>query len=400
MSSVSKELIRQLVKEERFGSTKDIMEAIKGMFKDVLQEAMEAELDNQLGYERYEKSESSNRRNGHSKKTLKSEFGELEIAIPRDRNGEYEPKLIPKHSRSVEGLEEKVISLYAAGLSTRDIHTQIKELYGVEISAEQVSRITDRVLPLLQEWQSRPLETSYPFVFMDAIHYKVRDEKQIVSKAAYVVLGINKDGYKEVLGIWIGQAESSKFWLTVLNELRNRGVRNVNVFCVDGLNGFKEAINATFPDARVQRCIIHQIRSSTKYVSYTDIKEFISDLKAVYGAASEEEALFALENLRDKWGKKYPSAVKSWEQNWDVLATFFIFSPEIRKIIYTTNAIEALHRQFRKVTKTKAVFPSDQSLYKMLYLATDRIQQKWTMRYRGWDQTLSQLEILFDSEAV
>jgi len=400
MSSVSKDLIRQMVKEEQFGSTKEIMEAIKGMFKDVLQEAMEAELDEQLGYERYEKSEVSNRRNGHSKKTVKSEFGEIEIAVPRDRNGEYEPKLIPKHSRSVEGLEEKVISLYAAGLSTRDIHAQIKELYGVEISAEQVSRITDRVLPLLTDWQSRPLEAAYPFVFMDAIHYKVRDEKQIVSKAAYVVLGINSDGYKEVLGIWIGQAESSKFWLSVLNELRNRGVRSVNVFCVDGLNGFKEAISATFPNARVQRCIIHQIRSSTKYVSYTDIKTFMKDLKLVYGAATEEEALGALANLQETWGKKYPSAIKSWEQNWDVLATFFIFSPEIRKIIYTTNAIESLHRQFRKVTKTKAVFPTEQSLLKMLYLATDRIQRKWTMRYRGWDQVLSQIEILFDPEVA
>jgi transposase-like protein len=400
MSTVTKELIRQLIKEEQFGSTKEIMEAIKSMFKDVLQEAMEAELDEQLGYERYEKNETSNRRNGHSKKTLKSEFGEVEIAVPRDRNGEYEPKLIPKHSRSVEGLEEKVISLYAAGLSTRDIHAQIKELYGVEISAEQVSRITDRVLPLLADWQSRPLETSYPFVFMDAIHYKVREEKQIVSKAAYVVLGINTDGYKEVLGIWIGQAESSKFWLSVLNELKNRGVQDVSVFCVDGLTGFKEAIAAAFPNARIQRCIIHQIRSSTKYVSYTDIKSFMKDLKLVYGAASEDEALGALEALRENWGKKYPSSIKSWEQNWDVLATFFIFSPEIRKIIYTTNVIEALHRQFRKVTKTKAVFPTEQSLLKMLYLATDRISKKWTMRYRGWDQVLSQLEILFDSQAV
>ncbi len=399
MGTITKELIRELIKEEKFSNTKEIMESIKGMFKDVLQEALEAELDEELGYERYEKSDAKNRRNGHSAKTVRSEFGDIEIAVPRDRNGEYEPKLIPKHSRSIEGMEEKIISLYAAGMSTRDIHTQIKALYGVEISAEQVSRITDRVLPLLSEWQARPLETAYPFVFMDAIHYKVRDEKQIVSKAAYVVLGINADGYKEVLGIWIGQAESSKFWLSVLNELKNRGVSDVKVFCVDGLTGFKEAISATFPNARVQRCIIHQIRSSTKYVSYTDIKAFMKDLKLIYGAASENKALVALDELRTKWGKKYPSAVKSWEQNWDVLATFFIFSPEIRRIIYTTNAIEALHRQFRKVTKTKAVFPTEQSLLKMLYLATDRIQRKWTVRYKGWDQVLAQLEILFAPEA-
>jgi len=399
MSQLSKELIRQMVREEKFSSTREIMDAIKGMFQDVLQEAMETELDDQLGYDRYEKSESPNRRNGHSKKTVKSEFGEIEVAVPRDRNGEYEPKLIPKHSRSIEGMEEKILSLYAAGLSTRDIHAQVKKLYGVEISAEQVSRITDRILPVMQEWQCRPLEMVYPFVFMDAIHYKVREDKQIVSKAAYVVLGINNDGYKEVLGIWIGQAESSKFWLSVLNELRNRGIRDVKVFCVDGLNGFKEAIAATYPNARVQRCIIHQIRSSTKYVSYTDIKVFMADLKQIYTAASEEEALSAFDTASEKWRQKYPSAIKSWEQNWDCLATFFMFSPEIRKIIYTTNAIEALHRQFRKVTKTKAVFPTEQSLLKMLYLATDKIQQKWTLRYQGWDQVLSQLAILFAESA-
>lgn len=397
MSNVNKELIRELIKEEQFGSTGEIMDAIKGMFAEVLQEVMEAELDEQLGYERYEKNDSANRRNGHSKKTVKSEFGEVEILVPRDRNGDFEPKMLPKHQRSIEGMEDKIIGLYAAGMSTRDISAQIRELYSVEISAEQVSRITDRVLPLMQEWQNRPLESEYPFVFMDAIHYKVREDKQIVSKAAYVVLGVNMDGYKEVLGIWIGQAESSKFWLSVLNELRNRGVKSVNVFCVDGLNGFKEAITATFPESRIQRCIIHQIRSSTRYVSFKDIKIFTADLKLIYGSASEEEALSQFEMFKEKWSKKYPSAVKSWEQNWDCLAAFFIFSPHIRKIIYTTNAIEALHRQFRKVTKTKAVFPTEQSLMKMLYLATDKIQQKWTMRYRGWDQVLAQLDILFDT---
>lgn len=398
MSTTMKELAKALVREKQFNSTGEIMAAIKEMFADVLQEAMEAELDAHLGYEKHERNESDNRRNGHSKKKVRSEFGEIEVSIPRDRNGEYEPKLIAKNSRSVEGLEEKILALYAAGLSTRDIHTQIQELYGVEVSAEMVSRITDRVLPMLSEWQNRPLEEVYPFVFMDAIHYKVREDKQVVSKAAYVVLGVTKDGYKEVLGIWIGQSESSKFWLSVLNELKNRGVKNVLIFCVDGLSGFKEAIAATFPDSRVQRCIIHQIRSSTRYVSYTDIKNFTADLKTVYRAASEEEALENLEQVKEKWGKKYPSAIKSWESNWDCLSTFFIFPPEIRKIIYTTNAIEALHRQFRKVTKTKAVFPTEQSLLKMLYLATAKIQQKWTMRYRCWDQVLSQISILFDAD--
>lgn len=399
MSQTSKELISSLVREEQFTSTQEIMDCIKSMFAEVLQEVMEAELDEQLGYERYEKSESPNRRNGHSKKKVKSEFGDIEIAVPRDRNGDYEPQIIPKHSRSIEGLEEKIISLYAAGMSTRDIGEQVKNLYGVDVSAEQVSRITDRVLPLMQQWQSRPLETAYPFIFLDAIHYKVREDKQIVSKAAYVVLGVNTDGYKEILGIWIGHAESAKFWLSVLNELKNRGVSDVKVFCVDGLTGFKEAILATFPASRVQRCIIHQIRASTRYVSYKDIKAFTADLKLVYGAASEDEALEQLAAFKEKWGVKYPTAIKSWEQNWDSLATFFVFSPEIRKIIYTTNAIEALHRQYRKVTKTKAVFPTEQSLMKMLYLASENIQKKWSQRYRNWDQVLAQLEIFFD-EAV
>lgn len=400
MSKEAKEIIRQLVKEQQFTSTGEIMVAMKEMFKEVLEESLEAELDTQLGYEKSERSDSKNRRNGHSTKTVRSELGEIEVSVPRDRNGEYEPKILPKNSRSVEGLEDKILSLYAAGLSTRDIHTQIQELYGVEVSAETVSRVTDRVLPLIQDWQNRPLEEVYPFVFLDAIHYKVREDKQIVSKAAYVVLGVNKDGYKEILGIWIGAAESSKFWLSVLNELKNRGVKNVLIFCVDGLNGFKEAIAATFPESRVQRCIIHQIRSSTRYVSYKDIKAFVADLKTIYTAVSEDEALENLLVAKEKWGAKYPAAIKSWETNWDSLATFFIFPAEIRKIIYTTNAIEALHRQFRKVTKTKAVFPTEQSLLKMLYLATEKIQKKWSMRYRNWDMVISQISILFDIDVA
>ena len=400
MTMESKELIKQLVREQQFSSTGEIMHAMKEMFKEVLEESLEAELDTQLGYEKSERSDSENRRNGHSTKTVRSELGEIQVSIPRDRNGEYDPKILPKNSRSVEGLEDKILSLYAAGLSTRDIHEQIQELYGVEVSAETVSRVTDRVLPLIQDWQTRPLDEVYPFVFLDAIHYKVREDKQIVSKAAYVVLGVNQDGYKEILGIWVGHAESSKFWLCILNELKNRGVRNVLIFCVDGLNGFKEAITATFPQSRVQRCIIHQIRSSTRYVSYKDIKVFVSDLKTIYTAVSEQEALENLIVVKEKWGAKYPAAIKSWEQNWDMLATFFIFPDEIRRIIYTTNAIEALHRQFRKVTKTKAVFPTDQSLIKMLYLATQNIQKKWTMRYRNWDMIISQISILFDIDVA
>ncbi len=397
MSMIPKEVVKQLIREANPNSTTEVLDLLREMFKEVLQGAMEAELEEQLGYAKSDVSakQTENHRNGYSKKTVKSELGPVELSIPRDRNGEYEPKIITKHERNITGLEENVLGLYAAGMSTRDIHDQIQELYGVEVSAELVSRITDKVLPLVTEWQSRPLDEVYPFVFMDAIHYKVREDKTVVSKAAYVVLGMNLDGYKEILGIYVGANESSKFWLSVLNELKNRGVKTVCMFCVDGLTGFKEAIGAAFPKAQIQRCIVHQIRSSTRYVSYKDIKEFVQDLKTVYGAVSEELALDNLMTMKDKWGAKYPSSIRSWENNWDCLSTFFNYPPEVRKIIYTTNCIEGLHRQFRKVTKTKAVFPTDQSLLKMLWLAQDKIQKKWTQRQRSWDLVLAQLQVLF-----
>ena len=403
MGMIPKETIRELIREQNFGSTTEIMEAIKDMFKDVLQEVMEAELDNELGYEKQvrrsdpESEEmSKNYRNGYSQKTIKTQLGKVKVNVPRDRNGEYEPQIIGKYSRNADGMEEKIISLYAAGMSTRDISEQIKSLYDIEISSELVSKITEKIMPQIAEWQSRGLESIYPFVFMDAIHYKIRENHQIVSKAAYVVLGINMDGYKEILGIWIGENESSKFWLSVLNELKSRGVKDVYLFCVDGLNGFREAIGAVYPKAGIQRCIIHQIRSSSKFVSYKDIKPFMADLKLVYTAVTEESALENLMSFKEKWGKKYPAAIKSWEDNWDILSTFFAYPAAIRKIIYTTNIIEGLHRQFRKVTKTKSVFPNDDSLKKMLYLASANIVKKWSLRYRDWDVVLNHLSILFE----
>ena len=370
---------------------------MKEMFRDVLQETLESEMDTQLGYDKYDISEkqTKNSRNGYSKKNIKSELGTVELSIPRDRKGEFEPKIVPKYQRNVTGIEDKILALYAAGMTTRDISEQVKNLYDVEISAEMVSNITNKIIPLITEWQNRPLEKTYSFVFMDAIHYKVRDEKQIVIKAAYVVLGVNMDGEKEVLGIWVGTNESSKFWLSVLNDLKNRGMQDVLVFCVDGLNGFKEAIGAVYPFAKIQRCIIHQIRSSMKYVPYKDKKEFVADLKSVYGSVNEEAALENLQYAKEKWGKKYPYAIKSWEDNWDNLITFFIFPDYIRKIMYTTNAIESLNSQFRKVTKTKLIFPSDESLMMMLYLATEKVSRKWTRVYSNWDLVINQLNILF-----
>ncbi|MEH7131112.1 IS256 family transposase [Neobacillus drentensis] len=390
------ELIKEIVKEQKFTSTNQIMETIKEMFSDILEEVLQCEMDEQLGYEKHQRrsDEPNNYRNGSTKRKLKTQFGEVEVDVPRDRKGSYEPQILDKYQRNVDGLEEKILSLYAHGMSTRDIQEQVKDPYIVEISSELVSKISEKIMPQVNEWQSRPLEAYYPFIFMDAIHYKIRDNHQIVSKAAYVVLGINNEGYKEILGIWVGGNESSKFWLGVLNDLKTRGVKIVNLFCVDGLSAFREAIQAVYPFAGIQRCIIHQIRSSTKYVSYKHIKEFVADLKKIYTSINEEFALERLLEFKEKWGKDYPSAVNSWEENWDILSTFFAYPPEIRKIIYTTNIIEGLHRQFRKVTKTKSIFPNDDSLRKMLYLASQNITKKWTMRYRNWDMILSQLEIL------
>ncbi|MEW8996216.1 IS256 family transposase [Clostridium sp.] len=397
MSNMSKELLRKYVAEQNFSNADEVLVALKDLFKDVLQEALEAELDDALGYGKHEVSNknSNNSRNGYSKKTVKSELGPISINVPRDRNGEFEPQIIPKHQRNINGIEDKILSLYATGMTTRDISEQIRELYDVEVSAETVSNITNRILPLVLEWQNRPLEKIYSFIFMDAIHYKVREEKHVVVKAAYVVIGVNLDGEKEVLGIWIGANESSKFWLSVLNDLKNRGVQDVLIFCVDGLNGFKEAIGATFPFAKIQRCIIHQIRSSMKYVPYKDRKAFVADLKQVYTAINEEQGMENLLNAKEKWESKYPNAIKSWEDNWDNLSTFFEFPTNIRKIIYTTNVIESLNSQFRKVTKTKLIFPNDESLLKMLYLATEKIHLKWTRNYPDWDLVINQLKIIF-----
>jgi len=397
MSKIAKEVLREYITEQKFTNSSEVLAALKDMFRDVLQESLEAEMDEELGYGKHEISgnNSGNSRNGSYKKTIKSEMGPINLNIPRDRNGEFEPKIIPKGERTSEGIEEKILALYAGGMTTRDVATQIKNLYNVEISSEFVSNVTNRIMPLVSEWQSRPLEPVYAFVFMDAIHYKVREDKRIVSKAAYVALGVSMSGVKEVLGIWIGANESSKFWLSVLNDLHHRGVRDVLVFCVDGLAGFKEAIGAVYPFAKIQRCIIHQLRASTRYISYKDLKAFVADIKSVYSAINEEVALERLMEAKETWGKKYPTAIKTWEDNWDNLSTFFAFPEYIRKIMYTTNAIESLNSQFRKVTKTKLIFTHDDSLLKMLYLATENIAKKWTRIYADWDKVVNQLHIEF-----
>jgi transposase-like protein len=396
--AIAKEQLRQIIKENDIQSVGDIYNLLKDSFKDMMQEMLEAEMDVSLGYPKNEKGDLliENKRNGYTPKTVKSQYGEFEVDVPRDRNAEFEPKIIPKYQRDISGIEEKVISLYARGMSTRDIHDQLQDIYGIELSAEMVSKITDRIIPDIKEWQSRPLNPMYPFVFMDAIHYKIKEDGRIINRAAYIVLGVTLDGTKDILSITIGANESSKFWLGMLNDLKNRGLADVLFFCVDGLSGFKEAINSVYPKAQVQRCIIHMLRNSFKYVSYKDIKKFASDFKAVYKAPNEELALSELEILKEKWGKKYPYAISNWESNWDVVSPFFRFSDDIRRIMYTTNIIEGLNRQFRKVTKTKSAFTNDTSLEKMLYLASTNVLKKWTQRYRNWDMVLSQLGLLFD----
>lgn len=399
--------MKQYVDSQNFTSTTQIMQAMKELFRDAIQQVMESELDVELGYEKSERMSDSennnlskNYRNGYSKKTVKTQLGEIEVKVPRDRNGEYEPKIIGKYNRNADGMEEKILSLYACGMSQRDIAEQIKNLYDVEISPELVSKISEKIMPEVSDWQNRPLEEVYPFVFMDAIHYKVKEDHRYITKAAYVVLGINMEGGKDILGIWIGEHESSKFWLNVLTELKSRGVKDVYLFCVDGLTGFREAIEAVYPKAGIQRCIIHQIRYSTRFVSYKDIKALMADLKLVYTAVTEDEALNNLIRFKEKWSKSYPSCVKTWEDNWDILSTFFAYPAEIRKIIYTTNIIEGLNRQFRQITKNKPSFTNDESLRKMLYLASKNIVKRWTQRCRNWDVVLNYLKVMFEDRMV
>lgn len=400
MQSAPQDLMKQYVQSQHFTSTSEIMQAMKEMFRDVIQTAMEVEMDEELDRERCQRSQEPegkprNYRNGYSKKTVKTQLGEIDIKIPRDRNGSFEPQIISKYDRNADGMEEKILSLYACGMSQRDISEQIKELYNVEISPELVSKISEKIMPEVTAWQNRPLESIYPFIFMDAIYYKVKEDHRYVTKAAYVVLGITMDGRKDILGMWIGEHESSKFWLNVLNDLKSRGVLEVYLFCTDGLCGMMQAIQAVYPKSRLQRCIVHQIRSSTKYVSYKDIKQVTADLKKIYSAVTLEEAEHNLGLFAEKWRRQYPSCVKSWEENWEVLSTFFDYPPEIRKIIYTTNIIEGLNRQFRQITKNKPSFTNDDSLRKMLYLASQRIIRHWHTRCQNWDMVLSQLEIMF-----
>lgn len=390
--------IRELLQVGNISSMEDIQNLFKETIAEFMENGLEAELDEELGYSKYDyrNKETDNSRNGHSSKRLKTSFGDVDVSVPRDRKGEFEPQLLKKNQTSIsQDVEEKILSMYAKGMTTTDIETHIHDIYGLEVSDTTISRITDKILPIVREWQQRPLESVYAIVFMDAIHYHVRSEGQIVKKAVYIAIGIDLDGHKDVLGMWVGENESAKFWATVLNGLRNRGIQDIFIACTDNLTGFSTAINAVFPKTDIQNCIIHQLRNSSKYVSYKDIKKLMADLKAVYAASDEQSALAALDEFEENWGKKYPKIAPSWRENWANLSTYFKFPQEVRRLIYTTNTIEGFNRQLRKVTKSKSVFPTDDSLLKMLYLAMMDITKKWTGRRMDWSMIHAQLTIYY-----
>lgn len=402
MSFFTDEQIKQFIKEGNLKTAQDVQNALKEMFGKTLETMLESELENELGYSKYDykSKQTDNSRNGHTKKKIITDSSEMDIQIPRDRKGEFDPIVVKKNQRDVSSIEDQVISMYAKGMTVRDIQNHLQNIYGIEASPTLISDITNKIYPLIKEWQNRPLQTVYATAFIDAVHYKVRQNSQIVKKAAYMAIGIDLDGKKDVLGIWVGENESAKSWLNVLNELKTRGVQDILIICVDNLSGISDSIAASFPKTDIQKCIVHQIRNSTKYVSYKDLKSFTADLKPIYQASSEDNARYQLDNFASKWEVKYPLAVKAWQKNWDELVTFFKYPPEIRRIIYTTNVIESYNRQLRKVTKAKSVFPDDDSLMKMLYLVTMDVTEKWTMRIPNWGMILAQLSLQFEERVT
>ena len=391
-------LIKELIDQYGVKTTDDIKDMLKDLLGETIQTMLEGEIEEELGYSKYnyEEKDTQNTRNGYSPKKVRSGYGEIELDIPRDRHNEFEPKIIPKYQREITGIEGQIIALYAKGMSNRDIEDHLKSIYGIEVSATMISKITDKIIPEIKEWQTRQLEEVYPIVFMDAIHYSVRQDGIVIKKAVYILIGINLRGEKEVLGFWIGENESSKFWLNILNEIGNRGVKDILIISVDNLKGFSEAIKSSYPKAEIQKCIVHQIRNSIKYVASKDLKEFTKDLKTVYKAVTLEQASNNLLHIEEKWGKKYKAGIKSWNDNWEELTTYFKYPQEIRKIIYTTNSIENFNRQLRKYTKTKSSYPTDDSLSKSIYLSIKEITKKWTGKIQNWGQINSQLSIYFE----
>ena len=375
----------------------DVKQKIRNLIQQTLQEALEAELEEFLGYSKYERTDSDNYRNGYIPKTVKTDLGEVEIKTPRDRKGQFQPKAVGKRQTMIDDLENKIVALYAKGMSTRDIQELLSDMYGMDISPTLISKITDRLLPKIEEWQNRPLDRIYPVIYTDSIFYKVRQDGKVIQKAVNVVIGINKDGYKELLGFWLSETESASYWVKVLNDLKSRGVEDVLIFSVDGLAGISKAINNVYPQADVQRCIVHQVRNSLRYVPWKERKQVANDLKQVYQASTIEEAKIRLDEFEERWSDKYPHIAKSWRANWEELMTYFDYPVEIRKLLYTTNIIESVNSKLRKATDGKRVFPSEESLFKSLYVVAVELEKKWSRKpIAGWGRIYGQLSILFE----
>ena len=402
MATTKDSLIEDLLKDIDFSklTTEQITGEsglLKQLTKRIVEAAMNAEMKDHLGYEinNPDGNNTGNSRNGTSKKKILTELGDVDIAIPRDRNGEYEPQIIKKHQRRFEGFDDQIISMYGRGMTTRDIQGHIKDIYGVDVSPDLISNVTDEVLKDVNEWQNRLLDKTYPVVYFDALVVNGRTEGKVAKKAVYVALGLNMQGKKDVLGLWIGESEGAKFWMGIMTELKNRGVGDILIACIDGLKGLPEAINAVYPQTHIQLCIVHMIRNSTKYVSYKERKIICADLKQIYSAVSEKQGLDALDDFAEKWDGKYPMISKSWKNNWANLSEFFAYPPDIRKIIYTTNAIESLNFSLRKVTKNRSAFPNDDAIFKIMYLALTNASKKWTMPIREWGAALNQFAVYF-----
>ncbi len=399
MTEGKRQIIQQLLQEYDIETAEDIQDALKDLLGGTIKEMMEAEMDDHLGYEkseRVDRSEVSNYRNGTKKKQVNSSYGSMTIDVPQDRESTFEPQVVKKRQKDISAIDNKIIAMYAKGMTTRQISDTLMDIYGFEASEGFISDVTDKILPQIEEWQNRPLDDVYPVIYIDAIHYSVRDNGIIKKLAAYVILGINLDGRKEVLTIEVGQNESSKYWLGVLNNLKNRGVNDILIICADGLTGIKEAIATAFPNTEYQRCIVHQVRNTLKYVSDKDRKPFAADLKKIYAAPNAERAEQIRDDVMNKWSEKYPNAMKSWVVNWDAITPIFKFSSDVRKVIYTTNAIESLNSTYRKLNRQRSVFPSDQALLKALYLATFEATKKWTMPMRNWGQVYGELSIMYE----
>lgn len=396
MTEGKRSIIQQLFQEYDIQSAEDIQEALKDLLGGTIKEMMETEMDEHLGYQKSQRSDSEDYRNGYKRKRVNSRYGTVDIQVPQDRNSTFEPQVVRKRQKDISSIDQKIISMYAKGMTTRQISETLEDIYGFEASEGFISDVTDKILPQIEDWQKRPLSEVYPVLYIDAIHYSVRDNGVIRKLAAYVILGINVDGQKEVLTIQVGDNESAKYWLSVLNELKHRGVKDILILCADGLSGIKEAIAAAYPNTEYQRCIVHQVRNTLKYVADKDRKPFANDLKTIYQAPSEEQALESLEKVTKTWSVKYPNSMKSWKQNWDAICPIFKFSMNVRKVIYTTNAIESLNSTYRKLNRQRSVFPSDTALLKALYLATFEATKKWTMPIRNWGQVYGELSIMYE----